>query len=109
MNTNSNASREALTPETALQKILDALDIHDLNINSRGLFEGYIKQASRAALMQELESGQVETSIANFIRKACEEVVMLSPENKGSSTSFNAALANAKDALRVIRKLLKGE
>jgi hypothetical protein len=34
------------TPESiALNKILSALDVYDLNINSRGLFEGYIRAA----------------------------------------------------------------
>lgn len=42
---NDAKERAALTPAEALQKILDALGIDDLNINSRGLFEGYIRQA----------------------------------------------------------------
>ncbi len=35
-----------LTPGEALQKILDALGVDDLNLNSRGLFEDYIRQAA---------------------------------------------------------------
>ena len=36
-----------MSPADALQKILDALEIDDLNINSRGLFEGYISRATK--------------------------------------------------------------
>jgi hypothetical protein len=43
-----------LTPGEALQKILDALGVDDLNVNSRGLFEDYIRQAARAESAKEL-------------------------------------------------------
>jgi len=37
--------KDDMPEEVALQKILNALGIEDLNINSRGLFEGYIREA----------------------------------------------------------------
>jgi len=43
-----------LTPGEALQKILDALGVDDLNLNSRGLFEDYIRQAASAESAKEL-------------------------------------------------------
>lgn len=45
----TDTNKAALTPSECLQKILDALGIEDLNINSRGLFEDYIKLTTPAA------------------------------------------------------------
>jgi hypothetical protein len=45
---------DKLTPGEALQKILDALGVDDLNLNSRGLFEDYIRQAALAESAKEL-------------------------------------------------------
>jgi DNA repair exonuclease SbcCD ATPase subunit len=46
---------DKLTPGEALQKILDALGVDDLNLNSRGLLEDYIRQAARAESAKEIE------------------------------------------------------
>jgi hypothetical protein len=45
---------DKLTPSEVLQKILDALGVDDLNLNSRGLFEDYIRKAARAESAKEL-------------------------------------------------------
>ncbi|MFN9114461.1 MAG: hypothetical protein ACK5XN_30745 [Bacteroidota bacterium] len=51
---------DKLTPSEALQKILDALGIDDLSLNSRGLFEDYIRQACRAESAKELAEKDAE-------------------------------------------------
>ena len=74
-----------LTPGEALQKILDALGVDDLNLNSRGLFEDYIRQAARAESAKELAEKDAE------IERLKRVVAELASENAALKQSVIAA------------------